>query len=135
MQYPCLFGGAKRYIFHFRIGRETFLEYRTAPRYRCSIIARLKFLAVCLRRDCSAPREFIEGQPARCTDIYNYICPESGAGASLSSRGLLLPKARPGREKRNERTSRRVTHSPCFTRESGGKQLCSARTRTLSKTK
>lgn len=117
---PCLFGEARRYLSfedgHFGIGRETFLKYRTAPpryRYRCSIIARLKFLAVCLRRDCSASREFIEGQSSR-TAVYNYICPESGAGASLSPRGLLLPGGGTGRGEA-ERTNVAARHAfPVF---------------------
>lgn len=75
---PRLFGGAKWNLsfeerhFHFGIA-ETFLEYRTAARYRCSIIARLKFLAVCLRRDCSAPRVYRRTTRARASSAPSYI--------------------------------------------------------------
>lgn len=69
---------------HFASYRHSYAWNTGQRRDRCSVIARLKFLAVCLRRDCSASREFMEeGQPAPArTAVYNYICPESGAGAS-----------------------------------------------------
>lgn len=120
---------------HFHLGIiETFLECRTAARYRCSIITRLKFPAVCLRRNCWAPREFIEGQPVRTVPPYITISVRNLAPERLFSSRELLLRSKAGREEA-ERTSRRVTHSPCFTRESRGKQLCSSRTKTLNKAK
>jgi len=116
--------------FHFASYTRSYAWNAGRRRDRCSVIARLKFLAVCLRRDCSASREFMEGQPARArTAVYNYICPEPGAGTSPLQEDCSFAMRWKGGNGTEE--CRGVTHSSCFTRENGGKQLCSGHIQTI----